>query len=372
MTMNAVVLPKWGLAMEEGTLVSWLLADGATVSLGDEIAEIETSKIANVLESAVSGVLRRRLAQEGGTYKVGALLGVVADAAEDDAAIDAFVLDFESRFDNAGPSTVVGPAAETVDIDGAPMRFLKVRSQAEHPLAPLVLIHGFGGDHLNWTFNQRELAVDRDVYAVDLPGHGGSTKNVGDGGLDALATRIVAWLDRLTPGGFHLAGHSMGAAVALTVALRLSDRVKSLSLVSAAGLGGTLNRDYIDGFIAAKRRKELQPVVELLFANPELATREMLENLIGYKRIDGVPEALRALSAGALSADGLAALHERLTEVRAPMLAIFGDRDQVISMPNTDGLSAEIVVVAGVGHMPHIEAAEEVNRRIGAFVSHHG
>jgi pyruvate dehydrogenase E2 component (dihydrolipoamide acetyltransferase) len=372
MTLNAIVLPKWGLAMEEGTLVSWLLAEGATVCVGDEIAEIETSKIANALQSPVAGVLRRRVAQEGDTCRVGAMLGVVADAAEDEAAIDTFVSDFESRFASAAQSLAVEPTAETLEVDGVPIRFLMVRGTNDPLGTPLVLIHGFGGDHLNWMFNQRELAVDRDVYALDLPGHGGSTKDVGDGGFDVLASRVVAWLDRLGLGVVHLVGHSMGAGVALALALRWPDRVKSLTALSGAGLGGELNRLYIEGFIAAGRRKELKPAVDLLFADPDLVTREMLEDLIAYKRIDGVPEALRALSDGALSIEALTALRVRLSDLRTPMLAIFGNRDQVLPMPNTDGLPAKITVIEGAGHMPHIEAAEEVNRQISAFVGKHG
>ena len=55
---------------------------------------------------------------------------------------------------------------------------------------PIVFIHGFGGDLNNWQFNQEALADGHDTYAVDLPGHGGSSKELGPGHVHvgALAT----------------------------------------------------------------------------------------------------------------------------------------------------------------------------------------
>lgn len=59
-----VILPKWGLTMEEGTLVSWLKQEGDRVEAGEVIAEVETEKITNELEAPVSGVIRKILVQE--------------------------------------------------------------------------------------------------------------------------------------------------------------------------------------------------------------------------------------------------------------------------------------------------------------------
>ncbi len=59
-----VVLPKWGLTMEEGTLVSWLKKVGDRVETGEVIAEVETEKITTDLESPVSGVISKILVEE--------------------------------------------------------------------------------------------------------------------------------------------------------------------------------------------------------------------------------------------------------------------------------------------------------------------
>ena len=59
-----VILPKWGLTMEDGTLASWLKQEGDRVEEGEVIAEVETEKITNELESPVSGVIRKIMVEE--------------------------------------------------------------------------------------------------------------------------------------------------------------------------------------------------------------------------------------------------------------------------------------------------------------------
>jgi pyruvate/2-oxoglutarate dehydrogenase complex dihydrolipoamide acyltransferase (E2) component len=60
-----VILPKWGLTMEEGTLVAWLKKVGDRVEAGEVIAQVETEKITNELEAPVSGVISQILVDEG-------------------------------------------------------------------------------------------------------------------------------------------------------------------------------------------------------------------------------------------------------------------------------------------------------------------
>ena len=89
-SIKPITMPKWGLSMSEGILARWTVEDGAIVSLGQEIMDIETDKIANAFESPVSGVLRRVMG-EGETAPVGALLAIVSEADASDAEIDRFV-----------------------------------------------------------------------------------------------------------------------------------------------------------------------------------------------------------------------------------------------------------------------------------------
>ena len=88
MTIQPITMPKWGLAMQEGTLAKWSVEEGQAVAAGQEIADIETSKIANVYESPVGGVLRRRVAGEGDVLPVGALLATFPTSGAGVSVID--------------------------------------------------------------------------------------------------------------------------------------------------------------------------------------------------------------------------------------------------------------------------------------------
>ena len=76
--ITPIVMPKWGLSMAEGTVVSWLVEEGAQITVGLPILEVESDKIANAVEAPDPGLLRRRLAAAGDLLPVKALLGVMA------------------------------------------------------------------------------------------------------------------------------------------------------------------------------------------------------------------------------------------------------------------------------------------------------
>jgi pyruvate dehydrogenase E2 component (dihydrolipoamide acetyltransferase) len=95
--IKTLEMPKWGLSMEEGVLARWAIQEGDRFTKGQEICEIETSKIVNVLEAPFAGTLRRIIARVGDTLPVGAVLALVADASVSDAELDAFAASLARR-----------------------------------------------------------------------------------------------------------------------------------------------------------------------------------------------------------------------------------------------------------------------------------
>lgn len=86
MTEN-VILPKWGLTMEEGTVMVWHKEEGQAVTEGEVIAEVETDKINNELPAPISGILARILVRAEETVPVGTTLAIIATTeAEAEAA----------------------------------------------------------------------------------------------------------------------------------------------------------------------------------------------------------------------------------------------------------------------------------------------
>lgn len=361
-------MPKWGLSMKEGRILDWLVDEGAELRAGDQLAEVETEKINGFVEAPAAGVLRRRVAAVHDVVPVGGLLGVIAEASVPDAEIDAFVAEFEASFVPGEAEAEGGPQPETVEVGGLALRFLR---QGEGDDA-LVLLHGFGADLDNWLFNSEPLAAERPVYTLDLPGHGGSSKDVGDGDLGVLVAAVRGFLDSQGLERAHLAGHSMGGLVAAQLALEEPGRVRSLTLVDSAGLGEEIDRDYLEGFIAATGRRDLKPVLQRLFADPSLVSRQMVEETLRYKRLDGVTEALRTLAAG-LFPDGRQrrVLAAELAGFEGPLLVVWGERDQVIPAAHASLApeAAEVHVLPDTGHSPHMERAGEFNRTIEGFLA---
>lgn len=367
-SIGAITMPKWGLAMEEGMVVAWLAEEGEAVEVGQEVLEIETSKITNVFESPVGGTLRRRVVAEGESVPVGALLGVTADESVDDAEIEAFVAKFLEEFSVEAAAGDSAPKPETVTVDGRNLTYLRV-GEGDGP--PLVLVHGFGGDHIGWMFNQTDLAQGRQAIALDLPGHGRSSKDVGAGDMDFLVATLAGFLDAVDVPKAHLAGHSMGGAISLVFALTHPDRVASVSALAPGGLGDEVNAAFIEGFIGAGRRKEMKAVLELLVADPALISRDMVNEVLKYKRLDGAEAALATIS-GQLFAGGR---QERIGEaalssLSAPVLLIWGKEDRVLPAAHADNAPASfrVELLDAVGHMPHMEAAAAVNRLIAEHI----
>jgi pyruvate dehydrogenase E2 component (dihydrolipoamide acetyltransferase) len=360
-------MPKWGLSMTEGKVGSWLVEEGAEVGAGVELVEIETDKILSALEAPAPGVLRRKVVKEGDMVQVAGLLGVFAAASVPDSEIAAFIADFRARFVAEEPESETASSAPAMtQVGGRAIRYLKRGNGAE----AAVLIHGFGGDLNTWMFNHEDLAATRTVYSLDLPGHGASSKQVGGGALADFAKDLGGFMDAVGVLKAHLAGHSMGGALALEFALAHPERTRSLVLIASAGLGPEIDGEYIEGFITASRRKELQRHVEKLFVNPKLISRQLIEDILKYKRLDGVESALRTIAAQFCPGGRQAAeLRNQLDRLSIPVLVIWGAEDRILPPSHARGLpeSIRVEILAGSGHMVQMEAAIKVNRLIRSF-----
>jgi pyruvate dehydrogenase E2 component (dihydrolipoamide acetyltransferase) len=369
-TIATVTMPKWGLTMTEGMVAKWLVAPGSAVHTGDEIMEIETTKITNVFEAPSGGTLRRQVVPEGATVPVGGLLAVLAGDDVTETEIDAFIARFQAEFvplaDEEGEASG-GPA--TIEAGGRRLRYLRLGPPDG---LPILFLHGFGADLNTWMFNQPNLADRHPTWALDLPGHGGSTKEVGSGDTTALLTAVTDFMAAAAIDRAHVVGHSLGGALALGLAQADPGRVASLTLIAPAGLGPDINMAFIDGFIRAGRRREAKEALELLVADRSAVSRAMIDEVLKYKRLDGVAAALHAIAASAFSGGRQAIeLRGALAAAKVPRQVIWGHADRIIPPRHAEGLSAEVAVhlLDGAGHLPHMEKSGDVNRILAEFVS---
>lgn len=234
--------------------------------------------------------------------------------------------------------------------------------------APLVLLHGFGGDHMGWLTILPRL--DEPVLAYDLPGHGRSLGAPGAGRAGAMAKGLLADLDERGVGRFHLAGHSMGGAVATLAAMRAPNRVASLTLLAPGGFGPEIAYDVLERWAAADSRPSIGRALRRMTApGHETGAFEIGRVEVMRRRPGQVAELRRIVTGlvddqgkqGAIDCEAIRALPETLD---APVTLVWGDADPVLSPRHADGLedALRVVRLPGAGHMLMEERPRDVAR----------
>jgi pyruvate dehydrogenase E2 component (dihydrolipoamide acetyltransferase) len=364
--IHAVTMPKWGMTMGGGAVVSWLVAEGASVEPGTEVAEVETTKTAGPVESGRAGVLRRQVARIGAALPVGGLIGVISDPDVPDSEIAEFIAGHAVPSEPGAVDAY--PASRSVATGSGRFNVLDAGEGAP----AFLLIHGFGGSLESWSLLQNELAGERRVIAFDLPGHGDSSVALADWSLEAMSRAVIELMDAMELPSAHLVAHSLGGAIAILAAAGAPGRALSLTLLDSAGLGPEIDGAYVRDFVAATRRKDLAPVVAKLFADPRLASKSMVEQILRMKRIDGAEEALAGI-ARAVFSDGRQArtdLASVLTTTGVPAQAIWGADDRIIPAAHASRVATHVLLPA-TGHMPQIEKPVEVARIVRDFAAKH-
>jgi pimeloyl-ACP methyl ester carboxylesterase len=256
---------------------------------------------------------------------------------------------------------------------------------------PLVLLHGIATDSGIWTMVVPELARERTVVTVDLPGFGRSDP-VGEGfELPEVAAAILAGVgDHAVPIPFDLVGHSLGGGVAIQLAAQHPEAVRRLGLVAPAGLrpfppalAGLLGTGPMSGLIASgadaflAARRGAAPLTDLAWGR---------RLLLGLAVADGahVPPAIaRGMLEASLSArrtgPALATitttdLRPLLTQITAPLGVIWGEADLTVPIRALEDLlearpDATVIRLPDTGHVPMVERPAEFTGALARLLS---
>ena len=233
--IHPILVPKWGLSMTEGTLTQWTVGVDSEVQPGDVVAEIETEKIVNELETQFGGVLRRQLVSEGEAVPVGGLLGVIAARTVSEDEIDAFIRSESGDSAKSGGAPVVEEVPPPATTDG--------RSEPESPAAvrqiPESLTLADGTENaatVNATFLAVKLANQLCINLEKISGSGRRGR-ISKRDIDAAIAAVGGSAATLPVGG---------AVHATPLAKRLAARHDiALADISGTGMQGRVTRNDV-------------------------------------------------------------------------------------------------------------------------------
>jgi pimeloyl-ACP methyl ester carboxylesterase len=259
----------------------------------------------------------------------------------------------------------------------APGRFLDLGGHRAHVLErgagpPLVLIHGFGASTFDWEEHAlAPLAARHRAIAIDLWGHGYSERR-GDVRLDfeTFADEVAAALDALSIEHAILAAHSMGGAVAATLAARRPERIVGLVLVGGLVPQRLSETPPLFALLSLPGAGELALATSANLAHPG-ASAAYRERMAVVSRIAGTRAALLRY---VRAPDKMRALEDAWRRVRAPALFVHGERDPIVRLAEVERVAAGaadrgLVVLPGLGHWLLSEAPERVVAEIEAFTA---
>jgi len=237
---------------------------------------------------------------------------------------------------------------------------------------PLLFIHGFGSDSQTWRYSLGELSKTREVWTIDLPGHGNSLESPmayeSKSLFNEYAQILKEFLANVGLKRVHLIGHSLGGGIALQFALNYINSVSSLTLFAPMGLGSSINGKFIESFARVKSVKQIRETLGLLFYKNSWVTDSLVNATVMQHKN---PEFLKILGR-------LASLLQKqdkqnwqvgneLQNLSIPVKLIWGKEDQVLPSSHAQDLpgSFAIHIFPNTGHMVHIEQSQVINRLIG-------
>ncbi len=263
-----------------------------------------------------------------------------------------------------------------IDVEGEATFVATAGPPLDHARRTVVLVHGAGMAPIVWAGQQTALAdADTAVLAPALPGHGVPGSSRASAGpprasIEGYAGWIIALLDRLKVERFILVGHSMGALVAFATALTSPHRVAGI-----AALGAAARMPVHPALIEAASQAPTRAVERILdwgLASPQ-SQRPPAIALVPLARHVLLASAPGVLGQDLAACNAYGALAERAAQIRCPVLVAVATRDRMTAPRGGRALAealpnADLVTLAGVGHMAPVEAPTAVARELRAWL----
>jgi pyruvate dehydrogenase E2 component (dihydrolipoamide acetyltransferase) len=420
---TAIAMPRLGMTMQEGTVVEWPLPPGARVEKGQTVLVIESEKAEAEVEATASGYFRHSYVEPGETVPCGALLGAITDTPDEPFDAEAFHREHDRPEPVASTPAAAPRAAAAPDAPrraGAAPVAPAARALAKKLGVDATQVPGSGPggrilkqDVEAWAERRRQLVPVADGVSLEIPSQG-------DGDLVLLlpgfGTDVAAFARQIPPLAEHLrvlgvnprgvglsdapaqdcydvataaadaaasagapahvVGASLGAAVAIELALAQPERVRSLTLITPFVEAGPRLLAVIDAWcrLAAEAKPETlaRALLPWLFSGAFLADERARERTVrGLAQIAArVPAATLERSAAGLRAWS-GTRGDALGRIDVPTLVVVAAAD--LLTPGGKAIAkaipgAQTVVVSDAGHAVALEAPEAVNEAIASHL----
>ena len=261
---------------------------------------------------------------------------------------------------------------KSISLDFGKVAYLENKNLSD---SSIILLHGFGGDKDNWNRFSAELNGNNHIVVLDLPGHG---ESVSIDNLDYSISHQVVMLDQFLTAknikSVHIAGNSMGGAIALSYANHFPKKVKSLILFDSLGM--------------IKTKSELSKLIEQ-GTNPffNICSEKSFKNLLafGMHEIPYITGIFmdKLVSDKCARADIEKIIYENMIansvltkeakNIKVPTLIIWGRKDRILHVDNAELFhetikDSQLVILDDYGHVPLLEAPEKTAQLVETFI----
>lgn len=417
MSDAVLTMPRLGETMERGEIVGWLVDVGDSFARGDPLIEVETDKTVVEFPALGAGTLTEKLAEVGEMVEVGEPIArvdvgdgpdwtsqdgddEVGDAEQEPAtpSADRKTSERSTEPDAATPAPPPSATNGTGPVRATPVARRLARRQGvdlatltgsgrrgrieardvagtgqggsddlrfangiayieEGPAtgAPFLLIHGFAGDRTTFAALINGLAkAGHHVVAIDLPGHGATEHEAPD--ISALAAPLPDFARALFGDRpFHIVAHSLGAIPSVRLAETFS--VSSLSLIAPAGIGLSINADFVNGMAEPSSAGEVAHLLRMLSDAPSALSDAAVADIFTVQKRGRLRQLAHQMVGRRGQTVSIVDALDRLS-ADMPVRVLVGHRDRIFDWRDAAELSPRIAVhhFPRAGHMPHTEA----------------
>ena len=253
-----------------------------------------------------------------------------------------------------------------------------LRNAEANPGDTIVMVHGFGANKDNWTRLADQLTDDFNVYAIDLPGHGDSSKPLDLGyTLDEQTEHLAGILTALGIDRFHMMGNSMGGAITALFAARYPERIKTAVLFDPAGIFEHESElvDLVregDNPLIPSKPGDLKRLMDFALEEEPFIPWPIL-GVLEDKAISN-QDINRVIFAAIRDSGFESAFRQQITRIQDPVLVVWGKQDRIIDYRNgalfVEAIpDARLELLDGIGHAPMLEAPERSAQLFRIFLA---